>query len=329
MKRIPSTGVNLGGWFIPEKWMSPDLFDGTDADDLYRLLKTKNGVQRYKTHLKNWITEQDFAWLAEHNVGVVRLPIGYWAAGAAEPYPDVSSTLTWAFLMAEKYNLQILLDLHGLKGSQNGKDHSGQIGETHWKNYQAETIATLVRLAQKFGNSKAFWGIEIMNEPYIKGQYFTLLRFYRTAYRALKAVLPDGVNTVFSDGFLLLLFSGALRASRRHPVVMDIHIYAMPNFLTPNKRIYFLLRRCVYWVLIRLCLLSQPVIIGEWSAVLPQRLFNQTNKEQHRALMAENIAEQQKIYRHATASMYWNYKTKGKGMWNFRSLVESDDLEVI
>ena len=30
-------GVNLGNWLVLEKWMSPGLFDGTDAMDEFHL----------------------------------------------------------------------------------------------------------------------------------------------------------------------------------------------------------------------------------------------------------------------------------------------------
>ena len=30
-------GVNLGNWLVLEKWMSPALFEGTDAEDEYWL----------------------------------------------------------------------------------------------------------------------------------------------------------------------------------------------------------------------------------------------------------------------------------------------------
>ena len=29
------TGVNLGNWLVLEKWMSPDLFAGTSAEDVF------------------------------------------------------------------------------------------------------------------------------------------------------------------------------------------------------------------------------------------------------------------------------------------------------
>ena len=33
-------GVNLGNWLVLEKWMSPQTFAGSDADDEYYLPRT-------------------------------------------------------------------------------------------------------------------------------------------------------------------------------------------------------------------------------------------------------------------------------------------------
>ena len=53
----------------------------------------------------------------------VRLPIGYWAfeVGPGEPYISgqqayLQKAVTWA----AKYNLKVIVDLHGAPGSQNG-----------------------------------------------------------------------------------------------------------------------------------------------------------------------------------------------------------------
>jgi glucan 1,3-beta-glucosidase len=53
----------------------------------------------------------------------VRLPIGYWAfeVGPGEPYISgqqayIQKAITWA----TKYNLKVIVDLHGAPGSQNG-----------------------------------------------------------------------------------------------------------------------------------------------------------------------------------------------------------------
>jgi aryl-phospho-beta-D-glucosidase BglC (GH1 family) len=57
------------------------------------------------------------------------LPIGYWAwdVSGGEPYIQgqlayLNKAVTWA----QKYNLKVIVDLHGVPGSQNGFDNSGQ-----------------------------------------------------------------------------------------------------------------------------------------------------------------------------------------------------------
>lgn len=314
-------GVNLGGWFIPERWMSPSLFAASDTADLYHLLLA-GGQEEYSRHLDTWVTEDDFRWLAAHGIEIVRLPVGYWAVNPDEIYPDVSSKLAWAFTMAEKYKIKVLLDFHGLKGSQNGKDHSGQLGGVNAWQYKTENLASLLKMASTYSASSAFWGIELVNEPHVGRNYFALLRWYRQAYKALKSVLPKGKITVFHDGFMPIIFTHALRSSKDYPVMMDMHLYGLPAWFARSDMHYRRFQWLVFNIMIRLSKLGQPVLIGEWSSVLPQRLFDQYPEPEHGKLLAENIARQQTLYSETEAVFYWNYKAEAGGMWNYRSLVE-------
>lgn len=88
--------------------------------------------RRMETHLSSWIKEEDFSQIASFGFDSVRLPVGYWNL-VPDPYHkfvprDVALShryIDWAFDMADKYGLTVLLDLHGVPGSQNGNDHSG------------------------------------------------------------------------------------------------------------------------------------------------------------------------------------------------------------
>ena len=57
------TGVNLGGWLILERWMTPTLFEGTDAQDEYSFMQTPSAKAKLRNHQKTFITERDFKWL--------------------------------------------------------------------------------------------------------------------------------------------------------------------------------------------------------------------------------------------------------------------------
>lgn len=318
-------GVNLGSWLLVERWMTPSLFKDTNAQDEHSLMQTPDGALRIKKHRDTFITEEDWQWLAEHGVTNVRLPIGYWALHSDTPYTQTKERLDWAFRMAEKYDIRILLDLHALKGSQNGTMHSGKIGEVKWKQFEAESLDTLKELALRYGDSKALWGIEIINEPKVIGNYFALLRYYRKVYAMLKTVLRPGVYTVFQDGFVPLLFSGALWPQKSHPVIMDTHFYlAFPNLLSKlSPKAYDRVRGWLYTSAVVLSKWRQPVIVGEFGSVLPQPMFNREPKSTHYAMLGATIKRQQTMYRHAKGRYYWSYKTEGKGMYNYRSLVEA------
>lgn len=324
-------GVNIGGWLIPEKWLTPSLFSGTNANDLYALLKSKEGRARYDKHLAQFIQEADFKWLSKRNIKWIRLPVGYWALSDEPPYPSTKQYLDWAMKMAEKYGMEVLLDLHAVKGSQNGTVHSGRIGVSNWQSnhvYQDETIDALITIAKRYRDSPVLWGIELVNEPRLGGHYFTLLKFYRRAYKELVNVMRPGTYTVFHDAFSPLLFSGAIKARSDFPVAMDTHLYLVPGMSSASLSQYLWWQRLLFGSLLWIVKRAQPVIVGEWSSVLPQKLFDSTELHKHTELLAENISSQQKLYDRALAHSYWNYKAEGEGMWNFRSLVERGNLKV-
>jgi glucan 1,3-beta-glucosidase len=318
-------GVNLGGWLVLEKWMTPSVFAGTSADDEYGFMQTKNSAKKIDQHRKTFITEQDFRWMAENGVEIVRIPVGYWVFTAQDGYEPAVKYLDWAMDMAEKHGIKVLIDLHAAPGSQNEGDHSGQYGPAHWfedKSYQDQTLAVIEQLAKRYGHHASLWGIEVLNEPHAKGSYWMLLRFYRRAYRVLRRHVRPGIYTVFHDGFRPLLFSGALWPKRGFPVAMDVHWYAFSigkfSQLDSYMRYAALYRR----VLLKILRMGQPVIVGEWSTVLPQSVFDAVPQHLHTDLLRQNAAVQQRVYGAALGQMYWNYKVEGRGMWHFRSLVE-------
>ena len=60
-------GVNLGNWLVLEKWMTPALFDGVDAEDetyLCARLGHDRAAERLKVHRDEFITQRDFEDIA-------------------------------------------------------------------------------------------------------------------------------------------------------------------------------------------------------------------------------------------------------------------------
>ena len=85
----PIRGVNLGNWLVLEKWMSPALFEGTDAEDEYwlpRQLSREVYEARIKIHRSEYITERDFVTIKRMGMNTVRIPVPYFVFGDREPF---------------------------------------------------------------------------------------------------------------------------------------------------------------------------------------------------------------------------------------------------
>ncbi|KIY73602.1 glycoside hydrolase family 5 protein [Cylindrobasidium torrendii FP15055 ss-10] len=128
-------GVNLGGWLVGEPWITPSLFENTGDDrviDDYtfgQYVDRDTATSMLKQHWDTWITESDFAEIAAAGLNHVRLPIGYWAFDVREGEPYISGQAPYlekALGWAQQYGLKVVIDLHGVPGSQNGFDNSGQ-----------------------------------------------------------------------------------------------------------------------------------------------------------------------------------------------------------
>ena len=106
-------GVNLGNWLVLEKWMEPKVFEGSDAEDetwLARLMNPATLNERMKWHRDTYVTEEDFANIAEHKFNTIRLPVPYFVFGDYPPFIGCISYVDQAFEWAEKYGLKVLID---------------------------------------------------------------------------------------------------------------------------------------------------------------------------------------------------------------------------
>ena len=324
-------GVNLGGWLVLEKWLTPSVFAGTDAVDEYTFMRQKDAKQRITHHRKTFITEKDFDWMARSGVTIVRIPVGYWLFDAIDGFEPTVSYLDKAMKWAERRNMHVLIDLHAVRGSQNGFDNSGRAGKARWyanKGYHEQAMRLLKRIAERYCDSPALWGIEIMNEPVPGRHVMMLMKFYRDVYTLLDAILLPNTKIVFHDAFRPLVYMWSFAGmTKRRQLIMDVHWYGY-GLKTNNLTNYLRRSAAARKMLLTVTQLRHPVIVGEWSSVLPQRFFDVRPAHEHYELLRQNIAMQRRIYEQAAGWMYWNYKAEGSGMWNFRSLVEEGIITI-
>ncbi|WVO16134.1 hypothetical protein L204_103802 [Cryptococcus depauperatus] len=223
-------GVNLGGWFILENWMMPSFFNADGVRDTYindewsycLVLGHDECLKRLEKHWDTYIVEDDFKRFANYSLNTVRIPMGYWAwttPEAFEPYiqgqlPYLERALNWSSM----YGLDVMMDLHGLPGGQNGQDNQGYKGMIEFQKNSTNMDRALEALANmtKFVTADRFGGvvkaIELTNEPYILEfnpngmNFYELADFYVKGYRAVRdnELIIDGskeVMVVIHDAF--------------------------------------------------------------------------------------------------------------------------------
>ncbi|KAJ7493284.1 glycoside hydrolase [Mycena galericulata] len=134
-------GVNLGSWFVLERWITdaPFRHAAPPAQSDLDVAKGPNAASILEAHYAAWITDADFAWLAERGFTAVRIPIGYYHLCGADPsvlagtdfaaFGDVFRG-AWARIInaietAQRFGLGVLLDLHAAPGKQNNDAHAG------------------------------------------------------------------------------------------------------------------------------------------------------------------------------------------------------------
>jgi glucan 1,3-beta-glucosidase len=332
-RQLPETlrGVNLGGWLVLERWLTPSVFAGTTAEDEFTLMAEPDAAERLRRHRESFITAGDFAWIAEQGLDLVRLPVGYWVLDGDPPFLAAAEPLDRAMDLAAEHGLRVLLDVHAGPGSQNGLDSSGRIGAKLWyrsADHRDHTVRCLVSLVRRYRDHPALWGIELINEP-IDWRVWRLWRFHRAAFGALLPLLRSGTYVVFSDGYLPRLLRGSLRRRGDVPVAMDCHFYQCFNARDTSRSVADVLRKAAgRRRLIRWLSRAHPVLVGEWSAALDARTFRRTAPDRRSAVTGQFLRAQLEGYQDALGWCYWTYTSENRDDWNLRHLVESGMLRL-
>ena len=176
-------GVNLGGLFVLEPWITPSMFyqflnvqdSNKIAMDMYsfcRALGPNEGRKQLNAHFKKWVNETHLIDLVKKKITHVRIPIGDWMFFPYGPYigctDDSMNYLDYILDLCKKHGLKVLLDLHGVKDSQNGLDNSGKTNGLQYvvspSNNQHDGTLTFVHWSIISGN----WlgNFDITNKTY-------------------------------------------------------------------------------------------------------------------------------------------------------------------
>ncbi|RPA80326.1 glycoside hydrolase [Ascobolus immersus RN42] len=291
----PIRGVNLGGWFVLEPWITPSLFDMTKDEKLPGphnkpaildewTFCQHHGKEKCKEllsqHWNAFITLDDFLYIKAAGLTHVRLPIGHWSVDIAEGEPYVDGQLEYvdrALGWARQVGLKVYLDLHGGPGSQNGFDNSGHNIAAQWfdDNNRQRTLATIRRLGAKYiGSDSQFQdvvtGFFVLNENGPARQ--TLMAWNKDAYEVLNQLSNGKIEVVLDVSELDPAgWANELWVSGQS-IAIDYHFY--DGFGTPKEvqvdvtDTQFVRKGCGIWDSLKSYQLDhrRRLYVGEWSS---------------------------------------------------------------
>jgi len=289
-----------------------------------------------------------FKKISEYGLNLVRIPFGWWILGAPPYYFSALAHLDRGVQLAQQYGINVILDLHGAPGSQNGFDNSGMacsssqyLGycatdfpeDPEWAWYESNinyTIWTLEQIATRYANYTNIWGIELLNEPRGDTNLTVLQTFYENAYTALRAIVPSW-QIVMHDSFRPTAWVGFMNDSEHYNTTMDTHIYHVFSDLEVTQTLTEKLQDgCNSATVVQYfeCC-EMAVIVGEFSLAINDcaEWLDGFEKGSRTETMGRSCADvpTSSFYTAYSQSQFWSYE-QGHGwiMWNFKNELEND-----
>lgn len=205
-------GLNLGGWFIMEKWMCP--LDSGSLPDTYSVitnLDSRFGVATEQSliHLyqTNWITTADLDNISRAGFNCVRMPV-WWGnlysitnTTLSGWRSDAFTVLDWLVTNCATRGIYVVVDMHGVVG---GESTSGDTGWQNQNQYwtstldQEETAQMWTQLATHFAGNGTVAGYDVINEPMNAPSDAAVWSAYSSLYGTIRSADPGHI--LFIEG---------------------------------------------------------------------------------------------------------------------------------
>lgn len=241
-KEITLRGFGLGGWLLPEGYMWR-LYKKCDRPRrmeamIEELCGSEYAGQFWRDYYSSYITEGDINLIAEQGFNSVRLPINarhvLIEGQFNESYvSNIDNCLAWC----EKNGVHMVLDMHGAPGGQTGQnidDSENDRPELFMDiRHQDKLVELWTLLAERYRNSPALAGYDLLNEPIHKDDkryYPQLLPLYFRLTEAIRSVDPNHIiiweGAHWATDFSI--FDGLAQVPAPKNIMLQFHKYWSP-----------------------------------------------------------------------------------------------------
>lgn len=309
--RILLRGINAGGWFVQELWMCPTQETGTvqDQKTIESTLISRFGEEKanelLNVYYDNFWTIKDFDNCQEMGMNCLRLPIWYYNIidRNGEVREDAFDRIDWFVSEAGKRGMYVIIDMHGAPGSQNDRDHSGDINSNKslWQGPDAVYNQNLLiqiweLIARHYNGNPIVAGYDLLNEPYCAaGEYTdsTVWDLYDRTYDAIRKI--DKNHVIIMEGTWEPYNLPNPDRYGWSNVMYEYHCYNYDSLTNPEDQLATVKRKMQA---IQMMDYNVPSYIGETSFF--------SNPESWKKCLAE-------LNSHDISWTLWTYKVTGNG----------------
>jgi endoglucanase len=209
---VPLRGVNLGGWFIMEKWMCPLTSDSEpDTFTVMQTLDNRFGVSTEESlisyYQQHWITTTDLDNIKNLGFNLIRVPVWYGQfyylnnISNSGWRPDAFTELDWVVSNAAQRGIYTIIDMHGVVGGQSTSDDTGYAGQNqYWgnSNDQGNTAWMWWQIASHYNGNGNVAGYDLINEPTGAPNTSAVWTAYNNLYNSVRSA--DANHMVIMEG---------------------------------------------------------------------------------------------------------------------------------
>lgn len=225
-------GIGIGSWLNLEHFMigipTPDhqiraavekCFGKETAERFFDLLVT------------DFITEDDFAFMKECGINVVRVPFNYHLF-LDDQNPGSYRTEGLRYFdrlmdLCEKYQIYLLPDLHAVPGGQNPDWHSDNATGIpqfwHYKVFRDQVVRLWGWIASHYADREYLLGYDVLNEPYLMDAPDVLTDFYQDVTEAIRQV--DQNHIIFLEGDHFAMQFDCIHEIQDENTALSFHYY--------------------------------------------------------------------------------------------------------
>ena len=329
-------GINYGNLLIQEGWMSVNsLGPKLNEDGSYAKINSEGVIEEYEEvyqeeldlalknnpnlnqekinelwsiYYKSYCQEIDFQNIKEIGLNTIRLPMYYRNFLEGEDDKFVLKENAFEFIdyfleNAKKYDLKVILDMHGVVGGQSGNEHSGTRRTEFWTNevYQKEMCDLWKNIASYYLNERkdlasTILAYDLINEPALEKKSTTKREWdvMDKMYKAIREVDEDHIIAI--EGCWYFDSLPDPKKYNWENVMYEFHLYNWDNAKVSNDMYHTL--HFFKWMTTNY---DVPIYIGE---------FNFFDKKDEWVKWLNEYDERGLNW------SIWSYKTISVGWWD-------------